>query len=79
MFGSQTPNLQKLAIKILSLTCSASGCERNWSVLEQVIVTKLELYFLILFNLDDQVLFGVYLRLKSTFICYVVDSFQKKK
>ncbi|KAH1077183.1 hypothetical protein GLYMA_19G102600v4 [Glycine max] len=32
MFGSQTPNLQKLAIKILSLTCSASGCERNWSV-----------------------------------------------
>ncbi|KHN13752.1 hypothetical protein glysoja_049486 [Glycine soja] len=54
MFGSQTPNLQKLAIKILSLTCSASGCERilsltcnalgcerNWSVFEQVIVTKL--------------------------------------
>ncbi|KAL5154407.1 hypothetical protein HKD37_19G053775 [Glycine soja] len=35
MFGSQTPNLQKLAIKILSLTCSASGCERNWSVFEQ--------------------------------------------
>ncbi|KAG5020141.1 hypothetical protein JHK82_016051 [Glycine max] len=34
MFGSQTPNLQKLAIKILSLTCSASGCERNWSVFE---------------------------------------------
>ncbi|XP_028230525.1 uncharacterized protein LOC114410798 [Glycine soja] len=25
MFGSQTPNLQKLAIKILSLNCSASG------------------------------------------------------
>ncbi|KAH1221743.1 hypothetical protein GmHk_12G035088 [Glycine max] len=36
MFGSQTPNLQKLAIKILSLTCSASGCERNWSVFEQI-------------------------------------------
>ncbi|XP_006599814.2 uncharacterized protein [Glycine max] len=35
MFGSQTPNLQKLAIKILSLTCSALGCERNWSVFEQ--------------------------------------------
>ncbi|RZB42889.1 PHD finger protein ING1 isoform B [Glycine soja] len=35
MFGSQTPNLQKLAIKILSLTCSASGCEKNWSVFEQ--------------------------------------------
>ncbi|KAH1126983.1 hypothetical protein GYH30_015813 [Glycine max] len=38
MFGSQTPNLQKLAIKILSLTCSA---------------------------------LGLYLRLRSTFICYV--------
>ncbi|KAH1206540.1 hypothetical protein GmHk_16G046961 [Glycine max] len=36
IFGSQTPNLQKLAIKILSLTCSASGCERNWSVFEQI-------------------------------------------
>ncbi|KAG5016850.1 hypothetical protein JHK82_022495 [Glycine max] len=36
MFGSQTPNLQKLAIKILSLTCSASGYERNWSVFEQI-------------------------------------------
>ncbi|KAH1225188.1 hypothetical protein GmHk_11G032151 [Glycine max] len=36
MFGSQTPNLQKLAIKILSLTCSVSGCERNWSVFEQI-------------------------------------------
>jgi len=25
-----------LAIKILSLTCSSSGCERNWSVFKQV-------------------------------------------
>ncbi|KAH1214893.1 hypothetical protein GmHk_13G036158 [Glycine max] len=36
MFGSQTPNLHKLAIKILSLTCSASGYERNCSVFEQI-------------------------------------------
>ncbi|KAH1189697.1 hypothetical protein GmHk_20G057422 [Glycine max] len=28
--------LLKLAIKILSFTCSASGCERNWSVFEQI-------------------------------------------
>nr|XP_033508844.1 uncharacterized protein LOC104121638 [Nicotiana tomentosiformis] len=28
-FRHQTPNLQKFAIKVLSLTCSASGCERN--------------------------------------------------
>ncbi|XP_020233713.1 uncharacterized protein LOC109813860 [Cajanus cajan] len=36
MYGSDTPYLQQLAIRILSLTCSASGCERNWSVFEQV-------------------------------------------
>ncbi|WKA06353.1 hypothetical protein VitviT2T_024256 [Vitis vinifera] len=30
-FGGSTPELQKFAIRVLSLTCSASGCERNWS------------------------------------------------
>ncbi|XP_059635279.1 uncharacterized protein LOC132277438 [Cornus florida] len=35
-YGSTTPNLQKFAIKVLSLTCSASGCERNWSVFEHL-------------------------------------------
>ncbi|XP_050945326.1 uncharacterized protein LOC103499176 [Cucumis melo] len=35
-FGQSTPNLQKFAIRILGLTCSASGCERNWSVFEQL-------------------------------------------
>ncbi|XP_042420139.1 uncharacterized protein LOC122008462 [Zingiber officinale] len=35
-YGANTPELQKFAIKVLSLTCSASGCERNWSVFEQV-------------------------------------------
>ncbi|XP_019156977.1 PREDICTED: uncharacterized protein LOC109153576 [Ipomoea nil] len=28
--GGTTPNLQTIAIKILSLTSSSSGCERNW-------------------------------------------------
>ncbi|XP_050258962.1 uncharacterized protein LOC126703956 [Quercus robur] len=36
LYGSSTPNLQQLTIKILSLTCSACGCERNWSVFEQI-------------------------------------------
>lgn len=36
LFGNSTPNLQFLAIKLLSLTCSAIGCEHNSSVLEQV-------------------------------------------
>jgi len=28
--------LQRFAIRILSQTCSASGCERNWSVFERI-------------------------------------------
>ncbi|KAL9663402.1 hypothetical protein QQ045_018788 [Rhodiola kirilowii] len=30
------PKLQKFAISILSLTCTSSGCERNWSVFQQL-------------------------------------------
>nr|KYP42470.1 hypothetical protein KK1_036105 [Cajanus cajan] len=36
MYGLDTPYLQQLAIRILSLTCSASRYERNWSIFEQV-------------------------------------------
>ncbi|XP_058749247.1 uncharacterized protein LOC131622210 [Vicia villosa] len=35
-YGTEAPNLQKLAIRNLSQTCSASGCERNWSVFEHI-------------------------------------------
>ncbi|KAK4485199.1 hypothetical protein RD792_007824 [Penstemon davidsonii] len=35
-YGNSAPNLKKLAIKILSLTCSSSGCERNWSVFQHL-------------------------------------------
>jgi hypothetical protein len=37
MFGDYTPELKRFAIRILSLTCSSSGCERNWSAFEMVI------------------------------------------
>lgn len=37
-FGDDCPELQKWAIRILSLTCSSSGCERNWSAFEMVII-----------------------------------------
>jgi len=33
-FGNDTPELQKFAIRVLSQCCSATGCERNWSVFE---------------------------------------------
>ncbi|XP_031405764.1 uncharacterized protein LOC116214505 [Punica granatum] len=35
-YGADTPELQKFSIRILSLTCSSSGCERNWSAFEMV-------------------------------------------
>ena len=35
-YGDGVPELQKLAIRVLSLTCSSSGCERNWSAFEMV-------------------------------------------
>jgi len=31
MFGSSTPKLQYLAMRLVSQCCSSSGCERNWS------------------------------------------------
>lgn len=40
LFGHSTPNLQKLAIRILSQTSSSSGCERNWSVFERIHTKK---------------------------------------
>lgn len=30
-FGAQTPELQTIAIKVLSQVISASACKRNWS------------------------------------------------
>ncbi|XP_061375040.1 uncharacterized protein LOC133317217 [Gastrolobium bilobum] len=35
-YGCGAPNLQKLAIRVLSQTCSASSCERNWSAFEHI-------------------------------------------
>ncbi|KAL8514689.1 hypothetical protein ACS0TY_013688 [Phlomoides rotata] len=39
-FGCGAPNLQNLAMKILSRTSSSSGCERNWSVFERIHTKK---------------------------------------
>ncbi|XP_030955048.1 uncharacterized protein LOC115977364 [Quercus lobata] len=35
-YGASTPSLQQFAVKVLILTCSSSGCERNWSMFEHV-------------------------------------------
>ncbi|XP_075080280.1 uncharacterized protein LOC107806086 [Nicotiana tabacum] len=39
-FGGRTPELTKFAIRVLSLTCSSSGCERNWSTFESIHTKK---------------------------------------
>ena len=39
-YGNGVPNLQRIAIKILSLTTSSSGCERNWSTFEGIRTKK---------------------------------------
>ncbi|KAF7811629.1 uncharacterized protein G2W53_032605 [Senna tora] len=39
-FGYSSPNVQKLAIRLLSQTASSSGCERNWSVFERIHTKK---------------------------------------
>ncbi|XP_006596862.1 uncharacterized protein [Glycine max] len=36
MFGDGCPELKWFAIRVLSLTCNSSGCERNWSSFEMV-------------------------------------------
>nr|XP_011468583.1 PREDICTED: protein LTV1 homolog [Fragaria vesca subsp. vesca] len=39
-YGTQTPELMNFATRVLSLTCSASGCERNWSTFEMIHTKK---------------------------------------
>ena len=40
MHGATAPDLKIMAIRILGLTTSSSGCERNWSVFEMVNKSK---------------------------------------
>ena len=39
-FGNHCPQLQKFAIRVLSQTCNASGCECNWSFFERIHTKK---------------------------------------
>ncbi|XP_028079536.1 uncharacterized protein LOC114281293 isoform X3 [Camellia sinensis] len=39
-YGEECKELQKLAIRVLSLTCSATKCERNWSAFDRVHLKK---------------------------------------
>nr|KAJ0216234.1 hypothetical protein LSAT_V11C300119380 [Lactuca sativa] len=35
-YGDECLELQHLAIRVLSLTCSATGCEKNWSTFDHI-------------------------------------------
>ena len=52
-FRASTPELQKFVIRVLSLTCNALGCERNWSTFESIILLiLLDIFLFMLANLD---------------------------
>ncbi|XP_020260066.1 uncharacterized protein LOC109836551 [Asparagus officinalis] len=40
LYGNDTPELRKMAMKILGLTTSSSACERNWSTFEMIHTKK---------------------------------------
>lgn len=46
-YGDAHPELQNFTIRVLSLTCSSSGCERNWSAFEMVYFLNLSYIFFI--------------------------------
>ena len=39
-YGVHCKEIQNLVIRVLSLTCSATGCERNWSTFDHVHTKK---------------------------------------
>ncbi|CAH1453555.1 unnamed protein product [Lactuca virosa] len=39
-YGSSTPNLKNFVVRVLSLTCSATSCERNSGVFQHIVDTK---------------------------------------
>ncbi|GJM86976.1 hypothetical protein PR202_ga02885 [Eleusine coracana subsp. coracana] len=39
-FGHDTPELQAFAVRVLSQCCSATGCERNWSIFEHILLKR---------------------------------------
>lgn len=40
LYGTEAPALQRMAVRILSLTSSSSVCERNWSTFENIHTKK---------------------------------------
>ena len=67
------PNLEKLAIHLLSKTNSSSGCERNWTVFERIHTKKMNR--LRHQRLNDLVYVHYNLRLKNRYLVKYFLSF----
>ncbi|CAN1178754.1 hypothetical protein LINPERPRIM_LOCUS37008 [Linum perenne] len=59
-FGDDVPELQKFAIRILSLTCR-SGCERNWS---EILLSKEYIYHILHLHALHFLMFFIYVVFK---------------
>ena len=70
-FGSSTPELQKFVVQVLSLTCSASVCERNLSTFEYV-VNLYSYIFVIIFENFQFIL-------SHKFIYFIICRFIQKR
>jgi hypothetical protein len=72
MFGDYTPELKRFAIRVLSLTCSSSGCERNWSAFEMVIellnliIVLKSILLDLVYSLNLVILFSRFIQRKET-------------
>ncbi|XP_059068344.1 uncharacterized protein LOC131858887 [Cryptomeria japonica] len=62
-WGGNTPNLQRLALRILSQPCSTSSCEHNWSLFDAIYTKKL--YKLTRQRLNDLAFVKYNLRLRT--------------
>ena len=40
LYAADYPDLQRLAVRILSQTCSITQCDRNWSMFERIHLKK---------------------------------------
>ncbi|KAD3067382.1 hypothetical protein E3N88_35262 [Mikania micrantha] len=39
-YGASAPDLQEFSIRVLSLTCNATSCERNWGIFQHIHTKK---------------------------------------
>lgn len=61
-YGDGAVELKRFAIRVLSLTCSSSGCERNWSAFEMVSEV---MFLFVVIN------FSLFRNIEFLFLCFI--------